>query len=124
MIAGALAGAGFAAGLLLLAAGLWPAPAPLGRVLADYDAARSPARRPLTAGRVPGWWERRVGVSLAAGLLAARLAVRGGARRPGRAVAAPRRSSARRRPPARSPASWSRRWSSPAPVSPVSPCRC
>ena len=71
MISGVLVGVGFAGGFLLVAAGLWPAPAPLGRVLAEYDAARSPARRAaLPDQRLAGWWQRTVGVPLAGGLLA------------------------------------------------------
>ena len=69
MILGVLTGIGVATGLLLLAAGLWPAPAPLASVLAGYDAARLGARRPaVSQGR--SWsarWERAVGHPLAEG---------------------------------------------------------
>ena len=72
MIFGVLAGAGVAAGLLLLAAGLWPAPAPLARVLADYDAARTGVIRqaPASGGSWAVRWERAVGRPLATGFLA------------------------------------------------------
>jgi tight adherence protein C len=67
VILGVITGAGIAGGLLLLAAGLWPAPAPLPSVLADYDAARSGTRPQLVStGR--SWsarWERAVGRPLA-----------------------------------------------------------
>jgi tight adherence protein C len=71
VILGVIAGAGVAAGLLLLVAGLRPAPAPLARVLADYDAARSGTRPQLTAAG-QSWsarWERAVGRPLAEGFL-------------------------------------------------------
>lgn len=71
MILGVIAGAGVAAGLLLLAVGLWPAPAPLARVLADYDTARSVAPHSLPAGGEswPARWENVVGRPLADGFL-------------------------------------------------------
>ncbi|HET7326282.1 MAG TPA: hypothetical protein VFJ14_03270, partial [Nocardioidaceae bacterium] len=71
MILGVLAGGGVAAGLLLLAAGLWPAPAPLARVLADYDRARA-GTTPLTVptdGPWPARWQDAVGRPLADGFL-------------------------------------------------------
>lgn len=71
MILGVLAGAGVAAGFLLLAAGLWPAPAPLARVLANYDAARWAPPDIVSAER-GAWlarWERAVGRPLADGFL-------------------------------------------------------
>lgn len=72
MILGVVAGAGVAAGLLLIVAGLRPAPVPLSRVLAEYDAARTGGMtRPSAAGG--SWsarWERAVGRPLAAGFLA------------------------------------------------------
>ena len=72
MILGVIAGAGAAAGLLLLAAGLWPAPAPLARVLANYDAARWATPHIVSAERAawPARWERAVGRPLADGFLA------------------------------------------------------
>lgn len=71
MILGVIAGAGMAGGLLLIAAGLWPTPAPLANVLAEFDAARSPRRTPTVAGG--SWsarWERLVGRPLADSFLA------------------------------------------------------
>lgn len=71
MILGVLAGAGVAGGLLLLAVGLWPAPAPLADMLADYDAART-GRQHTGAPTGRSWsatWERAVGRPLADGFL-------------------------------------------------------
>ncbi len=71
MILGVLAGGGVAAGLLLLAAGLWPAPAPLARVLADYDRARAGTTARTTRGgrSWPVRWQDAVGRPLADGFL-------------------------------------------------------
>jgi hypothetical protein len=71
MILGVLAGGGVAAGLLLLAAGLWPAPAPLARVLADYDRARAGTtpRTTLSGRSWPVRWQDAVGRPLADGFL-------------------------------------------------------
>ena len=71
MILGVIAGLGVAAGLLLIAVGLRPAPQPLASVLAEYDAARQGAR-PLQispSGSWSGRWQRLVGRPLAEGFL-------------------------------------------------------
>lgn len=71
MIVGVLVGTGVAAGVLLLAAGLWPAAPPLASVLAEYDAARAPRpASPSGTRRWPARWERAVGRPLADGFLA------------------------------------------------------
>lgn len=72
MLLGILAGAGVAAGLLLIAVGLRPATQPLASVLASYDAAQSTTRRQSAPSRrfSRSWWERLAGAALADGFLA------------------------------------------------------